>query len=392
MDVPSEARPLLLKALAAYLRSAEPRDLPPTVRRLREFRPRALESHADAVFGLLDDAPQKALMMQWLEKSKAPVAKGEADALRIVIGRDDGWEDRLRALVPAPRRQRRSQSGQSDDEAERVRERIEKAREDVRRAREERDVARGQHRDSVQQAKELTREIERLTDELSAAQKQSRAASDALEKERRRSERAVARARDEAERARKDLKEARREVARLSRELEKALAAPRRQPPKNVAVPGPSRGPRKPLKAPKGRLDDDPETLAEWLTTPRVSLLVDGYNVALTKGGGVARDLSDSRRRLVDGIATLMRMKKASAVVVFDGSDVAPGTARRTRGPVRVEYSAADEIADDYLIARLRSMPSDPVIVVTNDRELQGRAAELGATIATSDQLAALIH
>lgn len=37
-------------------------------------------------------------------------------------------------------------------------------------------------------------------------------------------------------------------------------------------------------------------------------------------------------------------------------------------------------------------MPPDPVVVVTNDRELQGRARRLGATIASSNQLLTLIR
>jgi predicted RNA-binding protein with PIN domain len=59
---------------------------------------------------------------------------------------------------------------------------------------------------------------------------------------------------------------------------------------------------------------------------------------------------------------------------------------------VRIEYSRPDEIADDHLIAKLEELPASPVIVATNDRELQQRSAALGATIATSDQLLALIR
>jgi rRNA-processing protein FCF1 len=54
-----------------------------------------------------------------------------------------------------------------------------------------------------------------------------------------------------------------------------------------------------------------------------------------------------------------------------------------------VEYSAG-ETADDHLIARLERLPPQPVIVVTNDKELQQRASALRATVASSDQLLAL--
>jgi hypothetical protein len=44
------------------------------------------------------------------------------------------------------------------------------------------------------------------------------------------------------------------------------------------------------------------------------------------------------------------------------------------------------------MVALLERLPPDPVILVTNDRELQERAAAHGATIATSDQLVSLIR
>jgi rRNA-processing protein FCF1 len=71
---------------------------------------------------------------------------------------------------------------------------------------------------------------------------------------------------------------------------------------------------------------------------------------------------------------------------------VPPGTRRLERGAVAVEYSSPDEVADDHLVAMLEAAPAAPAVLVTNDRDLQERAGALGATIATSQQLLALIR
>jgi predicted RNA-binding protein with PIN domain len=73
--------------------------------------------------------------------------------------------------------------------------------------------------------------------------------------------------------------------------------------------------------------------------------------------------------------------------VVFDGSDIAPGTSRLGKKRVRVEYSRPGEIADDHLVAKLASLPPHPVVLVTGDKELQERAGAEGATIAVAAQL-----
>ncbi|MEA2486767.1 MAG: hypothetical protein QOF16_421 [Actinomycetota bacterium] len=394
MDVPREAVPVLVKALGAYLRAAQPRDLPTSVRRLREFRPRALEQHADAVLALLDDDAQRALIEQWLDKSKPALRRNENDALRLVVERGEGWAEKLQ-LVTAPVNRpgtTKKSAPSRPPEPERDRLRAEKAREDVRKAREERDSAQAHQKTAIRDLEDARAEIGRLQASVVDAQKRAAAAADALDKERRKAERDTTRARKQAEDARRELKEVRRALASTTSDLAKATEKPHRTVKRQEAPPDEAKTrPRKPLKAPKGRLDDDPQTLNGWLETPGVRLLVDGYNVALAKGGAVP-DLADRRRRLVEGIATLMRMKKAQAVVIFDGSEVEPGTARRSRGPVRIEYSRPDVIADDHLIAKLEGLPASPVIVATNDRQLQQRSAALGATIATSDQLLALIR
>ena len=119
-------------------------------------------------------------------------------------------------------------------------------------------------------------------------------------------------------------------------------------------------------------------------------LVIDGYNVARAPGAFGELGLEQQRDRLVDRVSNLAVTRKLRPVIVFDGSDVDPGVRTAPRGPVKVQYSAPGEIADDHIVALVEKQPPVPVVVVTNDRELQARVARLGATIATWGQLLSL--
>jgi predicted RNA-binding protein with PIN domain len=121
-------------------------------------------------------------------------------------------------------------------------------------------------------------------------------------------------------------------------------------------------------------------------------LLVDGYNVTKAEGGFSGLPLEAQRERLVEEIMKLATRKKLPTTIVFDGSQVPPGTRRRRRGPVAVEYSNPHEPADDHLVALLETGGPEPAVLVTSDRDLRDRAGALGATVARSEQLLALIR
>jgi predicted RNA-binding protein with PIN domain len=137
---------------------------------------------------------------------------------------------------------------------------------------------------------------------------------------------------------------------------------------------------------------DSPGTLEAWLKEPYVSLLIDGYNVSKTEGGFGEISLEYQRNRLIDEIDRLARRMKVPSTIVFDGALIEPAAVRRTRRTVVVAYSKPPEIADDHLVALLEERSNHPVVVVTNDRELQEKSVALGATIARSEQLLALIR
>lgn len=383
----------LLRALGAYMRAASPNDLPAAVRRLRTFRPQALVPHRDEVLAALSGQAQRALIAQWLDAQRPRLAPAARAALQAFL-------DDSEAALPA-RRERAPEGAPGPDE---LSSRLERERAKVRKARAEARALREQMRRLEAAARAEARELEERLSALQAdlaAEKQraaaleraaakARAAAERLERKANKQLEALKAERDQA---RAGLRAARKRVRELEREVARLTQRPARAAGRQL--PGPvlqSRGERRPLEAPKGLLDDAPETLKSWLGRDGLTVLIDGYNVAMAEGGYADVALADRRALLLEDLARLARQVPARFVVVFDGAYVPPGSARRPRGPVKVEYSRPDEIADDHLIARLEGLPAEPVVVVTNDRHLQARARRLGATIATSHQLLALLR
>jgi predicted RNA-binding protein with PIN domain len=399
-DLPDDVAAMLVRAVGAYIRALPLAELPPKLKRFKRLdRPRALAPHKNALLDVLDgDKLTRARISEWLSDGRPSLSKKERDALGLAVDRPTGWDESLAALAGTPQKKTAPTpvAPTHDDAVARAKERAVKAREEARRARADAGKAvraAGERVERLERDLETTRaEAARLRAALGAAEAQARAAERAAERVERkaRSDRDARAAKEKSSRA--ELRELRSEVRRLHERLERATAAP---PPAGRKPPSPptTRPPhRRRLRAPKGRLETDPETLDEWLDVDGVHLLVDGYNVAKAEGGFGDADLPTQRRRLIEGVEKVARKKKVAATIVFDGSVVPPGTSRRPRGPVTVEYSRPGEIADDHLIARLDSLAAPAVVVATNDRELRHRAAALGATVATSNQLLALIR
>jgi predicted RNA-binding protein with PIN domain len=395
IELPEDVELALVRGVGAYLRSTPATELPARLRRFRSFRPQALGRHRTDLIAVLDDDTMRALIGEWLDDGRTPLSKGEAELLRIAVQRPDGWEEKL------ARRSRPRRTAERPDPAATTRRKLEQERDKLRRVKKAEQELRAELKAERAVAARLRSQLDDVRSQgrqavtrANAAERAQGRAEAALDRERRRVARAVERGRAELDRAKADLKAARKEVAELRRRGGSPGGSTTRAPvgrTKPSSRPRKS-GPRRALPVPKGRLEDDPGTLEAWLDEPSVLLLVDGYNVTKSVGGFGELDLERQRELLVDGVARVARRKKINATVVFDGSDVAPGTKRRSRGRVRVEYSRPDEIADDHLIALLEELPPDPVVLVTSDRELQGRAARLQATIASSPLLLALIR
>ncbi|MFN2526192.1 MAG: NYN domain-containing protein [Actinomycetota bacterium] len=393
-ELPDDVTAVLARGIGAYVRTTSLADLPAGLKRFKRFAAtdKGLIPHRSSLLQSLDDEATRALIAQWLDK-RPPLAKSEAELLRLASMRPEGWLEELSARGRGPRPTKAPDSG-LQEALQREQEKTRKAREEARRAKEE---ARAEVTGARGRIAELESHAAELRSRLSAATEEADAALRELAKATADSENRLRRARRDLDRAHSEIEELRRTV----KEQRKKETAPRRTPAprKTRRAPAPaesepktSEGPRAPLPAPLGRLADEPETLFTWLQEPGAHLVVDGYNVAKAEGGYGELELAAQRERVTDGVARLARRTKAKATIVFDGSDVAPGASRRRSGAVRVEYSAPGEIADDHLVALLEKLPPDPVIVVTNDKELQERVADLGATVATSGQLLALIR
>lgn len=382
----------IVRGVAAYMQIARPTDLPTTLRPLRGKHQKMLTARRADIFSALDDEGLRAQILDWLKDKPSGISKADASVLETAARREDGWEDELEGTSTRPKREAAPKD--PNDALQREKERARKAKEEARRAKldAERDLAAERKlsttlRTEVDTLQRRTQELERT---LVTTQKD-------LDAARAEKEREVRKARRRAEKAEAALDEQKSKVRELRAELSAAKAAVAPRPKKASRSASSPRGDAPPqrrrrLPVPKGRFEDDPETLTEWLSTPSVRLLVDGYNVSKAEGGFGDLALEKQRERLLQEVGILARRHKIEATVIFDGSEVAPGTSRRSRGPVEVEYSRPDEIADDHLIAKLEALPKHPVVVVTNDRELQARAAKLGATIATSNQLLRLIR
>ena len=398
-SLPESVVAAIVRGMSAYMQGAKRTDLPGPLRQLQGKHLKMLTARRDDIVAALDDEGIRAMVLEWLDDRPAGISKADVEVLRAAASRNDGWAEEVASPVPAldPKAKQNPKAKRKKDPSSTLaqeKERTRKARDEARRAKEEAalSVARQQR-----EAESWRAEVAGLTTELSALEKRLSTAEKERDAAVREMAREVRKARRRAEKAEAALAEAKTVTRAVRADLTRAKSAastppaPRKKA--KVAPPAASEPPRRQrLGAPQGRLSEAPETLVAWLAAPHVHLLVDGYNVSKAPGGFGDLRLETQRTRLLQEVGKLARHHKIKATVVFDGSDIAPGTSRRARGPVEVEYSRPDEIADDHLIAKLEGLPKWPVIVATNDKELQHRAARLGATIATSNQLLGLIR
>ncbi|HET9602335.1 MAG TPA: NYN domain-containing protein [Acidimicrobiales bacterium] len=146
--------------------------------------------------------------------------------------------------------------------------------------------------------------------------------------------------------------------------------------------------PRRALRLPRGLHLNTQEADAWLLTQAEATVVVDGYNVA--KLGWPDAVLADQRERLLDVLDDLACRYATTVQVVFDGADVGPVRSPRRRR-VAVRFSPAAVLADDVIREIVAGLPpSDPVIVVTNDRAVAHDVRAVGANVVTSDGLLAV--
>jgi predicted RNA-binding protein with PIN domain len=390
-SLPDDVVKSLVRGVGSFMRKTPANELPRSLRALRNFREKALLSQSDQVLAALEDKALRARLVDWLG-DKPALSRSDARALEVAARREDGWEE---ALSKGSNPKRATGKKAPSDETLKAKlqdykERAAAARLELSKVRRETRTEVARHRreidELVQESKRLAAEIKRLRGEVADARHQAKTAEARAERERRR-----VRAQEEKSEERQESLKARvRALKEENTELKRGVA--RSETRKKASSSGRRKtqrpAKRSPLPVPTGLLDDARETLKEWLSNHELTLVVDGYNVTKHEKGFGDLALEKQRDRLIAELQRLSaRFAKASIVCVFDGTEVLPGTARRKKGRVKIEYSRAHETADDHIVALVKDLPPDPVVVVTSDRELQQRVRRLAATVATSPQL-----
>ena len=409
-DLPVDVASVLAKGVAAYIHATPAIELPATLAPLKKTTQTAkgLTRHRAQLLGVLEDEALRALVVEWLEDSKPRLSKDEVAALKLAAEQPEGWRDRLAETSkkkgadtpdPTPKLRELEEKLAKEKEAHR------KTREEVRAAKED-----GLNKIRVERARSLRldEEVTALRDserdwksEAAAQTSKAERLEKTIERERRKTKADLESLRGQLKQLRDENRDLKKRIAEADKAASAAAAPPKPSKPR-ASAPDLSEpaGPRRPLKAPKGRLEDDPETLDAWLETEEVTLVVDGYNVSHSPSGFAQLALEQQRSRLREMLKTFSNRRKVQVVLVWDGGEVPPGTKRMKTRYLTEEYSEPDrsgtgtekDRADRHIVELLRELPPHPVVLATNDKGLQESAGDHGATIATSDQLLALLR
>ncbi len=432
--LPDLPEPLLagyLDAALATMRAAGPADLPGPLRQYQTWTPRRLKH--PRVLALvrrtldLDPAFRAAVDERVLQEEEAlarliragrhseALASGESPeaVARVGIALGPDGDAAVAAAVDAAARSNaqaeaaaaRSALAGAETELEQARARAEQEAGAARAAREALRTARQELRRAEREIHSLSQRSRGLEREVAKAEAAVQAARSQAADEQRRLNGRIAELQallSETQRQYRALRRSTTQVDPMLAEavgaIERDLTALRRAA--GLAVEGakassgaPAAQPerREPLPVPAGRGSDDPETLAAWLATPGVLVLVDGYNVTKHERGFPDRTLEDQRTLLLDLCRRLARRCGAEITVVFDGASVAAVPSRLPVGPVGVVFTDAGRTADDEIVARVNAAPLErAVVVVSSDNELRERSAALGASVTRAPALLGL--
>jgi hypothetical protein len=262
-------------------------------------------------------------------------------------------------------------SVQDQGEVTRLRERVRQLKQerDAARRRAEGEAARADGEVAARQqaeaalaaAEERVAELRALLDDAASAR------ASAVDRERRRGEAALVEVNEQLRRVRREQQEA----VQRRRAADRAAAVRTSRPEPSAPVPPPRLVPGRPSRLP-GEVHPDTTEAVQLLLHPGRRVLVDGYNV--TRSHRDDLDLEGQRRWLVNLVAGAVASRRIEGHVVFDGHGTpGRGSGRRERG-VQVAFTDEDVTADDDLVFRVAALPPDePVVVVTDDRELRER-------------------
>ncbi len=295
-------------------------------------------------------------------------------------------------VAPPQRRHPQPAVVSSPDRHQRLRARAREFREQRDDARRRAEGLEARLRVEQERVQELEDAVRTFEDTIEALQRRLTSAAEerdqAVERVRRQADAQVAELRDELRtlRRREEERLQRRRRHRRAREaLERRASeeiAQYRSSLRSGARPAASGRPsRLPAGIAPGTVD-----AAQALLVPGRRMIVDGYNVSQQHRGHL--ELEQQRLWLTTQLESLVARLKVLCTVVFDGDPGVNAPAPRSR-LVRVRFTAGGT-ADDAIVELVESLPSDePVVVVTDDRELADRVRQLrGDVIGTASLLA----
>ena len=350
-----------------------------------------------AVAGVAADEPDPRLRrLSSVPATRLMTGRTRRDAARAIAGGGPLWIDLRRRIGTDPALAARfaaalhaepeppstdgpaplAPSADATVELDRLRSRLRRMREqrDEARRRADGEAARADREAASRSKLEATVDalrgrVEALEDELARAGEDRTAAVD---RERRRGQAAVAEVNEQLRALRRDLDDqARRD--RAAAQARAAQAAQVAAAPPAATRRAPRLVPGRPSRLPRDVRADTTEAADLLLHDGRV-VLVDGYNVTRTHRADL--DLEGQRRWLVNLVAGAAASRRIDARVVFDGhASRGVGSSRRDRG-VMVSFTPEGITADDDLVFAVEACdPAEPVVVVTDDRELRERLA-----------------
>jgi hypothetical protein len=382
--LPSDDWAALLPAVRAGLQELADHEVTPAIRRLRA-------------------APTSRLAGGRVRRELCAVLARGGPPWAAVLARLDGSDELPPALTAVVRgesagaagRQAPPPTGGSDDDAaalRRAREETDRARARLREVRDERDAARRRADGAERRAAAAEATADELRAELARAEDRRIALEQALTEAAEERRRAVER---ESRRREAEVERLRAELAALRRaEEEQRLAARRRDDARRQAAHEAQETaaqarreavgrrtsrirPGRPSVLPEGVAPDTAEAVDALLHPGRL-VLVDGYNLTLQHQGRLP--LETQRTWLTQLLATLAVQRRVRPVVFFDGERAGGGRPLAGTREVEVRFTSAGIPADDEVVLAVEAT-DEPVLVVTDDRELRARVLAGGADV-----------